>query len=60
MESISEGVKARVRGIRDQQDRLSIKKAEATIEYAVRVERYIFRLSRLIKIACGRETSQIA
>lgn len=37
MESFSEGVKARVRGIRDQQDRLSIKKAKATIEYAVRV-----------------------
>lgn len=39
MESFSEGVKARVRGIRDQQDRLSIKKAEATIEYAVRLNR---------------------
>ncbi|BCR89662.1 DNA repair ATPase SMC5 [Aspergillus chevalieri] len=39
MESISEGVKARVRGIRDQQDRLSIKKAEATIEYARAVEK---------------------
>lgn len=53
MENYSEGVKARVRGIRDQQDRLSIKKAEATIEYAVRVNRVTSYLPGLTKKACG-------
>ncbi len=37
MEAQSENIKARVRGIRDQQDQLSIRKAEAAIEYAVRL-----------------------
>lgn len=37
MEDQFERIKARVRSIRDQQDQLSIRKAEAAIEYAVRL-----------------------
>lgn len=35
METQSENFKARVRDLRDRQDQLSIRKAEAAIEYAV-------------------------
>lgn len=38
METQSEDLKARVRGLRDQQDQLSIRKAEAAIEYAVSLD----------------------